>query len=275
MIVVYLTGSKGLKHFRTFALIRCNTELRNGVRAGHTNALAGGWEMERIVLVETIIATERIDCLLDSEWNRCSHEERRFAHCLGRMNSKSIVRIRQMNAEVCRYVVEGRDLICAWAASEELPRANPWVLLVAPDQLLHRAPAKTLNERAFNLSDINRWVDTLPHIHENISTDHVGVASEAVNLNLSAGHAHREVVEREAALSVRLAFLVKVITASISVDSVESMRTEIHAVKVRRAHECVPVSIRHARTHRCQTSIDLLARVQHSHAIQVRAERGC
>ena len=50
-----------------------------------------------------------------------------------------------------------------------------------------------LYECAFNLSDINGWVEALANVHDDVSAEDLVVASQAVNLHHRAGAAKCEV----------------------------------------------------------------------------------
>lgn len=53
--------------------------------------------------------------------------------------------------------------------------------------------AMYLYECAFNLSDINGWVEALANVHDDVSAEDLVVASQAVNLHHRAGAAKCEV----------------------------------------------------------------------------------
>ena len=139
---------------------------------------------------------------------------------------------------------------------------NPFVCLVTPHALLHRAPPHALHEGALDLADIDHRVQRAAQVHQHVGTLHnntrtatrsccesrgnnlaaesdssprpthqdVEVASEGIDLHLGHRDAVGEVAERRAAL--RRVWLVEVI-ASLS-PRAQSQRAAL--VRSARAH---------------------------------------
>ena len=68
--------------------------------------------------------------------------------------------------------------------------------LVVPDQLLGGQPAHALHEAALDLPDIDRRVDAVAHVVQDVHAQHAALAGERVHGHLGAGCAIGEVIER-------------------------------------------------------------------------------
>src|SRR5712691_5712359 len=69
-------------------------------------------------------------------------------------------------------------------------------------QILGRQPAQALDERAGDLAAIDARIDRPADVHQHIAARHFHLAGEAIDENLGARRAHREVEERVARAAV-------------------------------------------------------------------------
>ncbi len=95
----------------------------------------------------------------------------------------------QLDVEVRGDVSSGWDFVGAGAPRQQLAVSTP-------DQFFGGDPAQTLHKTALDLSDVQRRVERMPHIMQDVHAQQFVLTRQRINRHLAAGSAIRKVVER-------------------------------------------------------------------------------
>ena len=140
----------------------------------------------------------------------------------------------QSDVEVLWHIAGGRNFVSAGRVGGELA-------LVVPHQLFGGEPAHTLHKAAFNLPDVERWVDAVPHVVQDVNGQHAVFAGEGVNGHFGASRAISKVVKRSPSEG-----------GFVVVDfgcAVKTIAPELNAVGVGHAHHVVKAARGFGREH--------------------------
>ena len=135
----------------------------------------------------------RRDRIADREEHRERQQQRRLADGLAAVDA--VFRVLagvELHVEHRRAVVRGRDLVGAGRVRRQL--AALWM----PHQLFGRQPAHALDERAFDLADVDGRVQRFAGVVQDVGAQQFPLAGERVDDHFAHGRAVREVVERSA-----------------------------------------------------------------------------
>ncbi len=125
--------------------------------------------------------------------HREGQEQRRLAHGLGAMDSRlGVGVIEQRGAKRGRAVVGGGNFVGAGGVGEQPPGFR------LPHQFFRREPAHALNERAFDLPDVDGRIERPPGIVQQIGAQQAPFAGEGIDQHFADRGAVGEVVERVA-----------------------------------------------------------------------------
>ena len=172
-----------------------------------------------------------------------------------------------------------RKLVSAGARRENIAAwANPCMVVISVHYVLNCTPAHSLCKSSFNLTNINRWIDTGANVYDDIGEESSVVTSQNIDFHFGVGNSLREVVER-----VPLPRILRSISGEISgllleevisdtrvVRSVKAMGGHINAFHVSSVGDFRQACFRSEfLANRLQTDKNLTAGIQRTHAIKI------
>src|SRR6185503_5981698 len=97
----------------------------------------------------------------------------------------------ERNAEMLRHVGRAWDLVGRGCVAREMP-------VLGEDKLFGREPAHALHEAALDLANVDRRIERLADVVDDVDARDLHLASGDVDYDLGAGGPVREIVERPA-----------------------------------------------------------------------------
>mmetsp|Transcript_9523 Transcript_9523/g.19035 ORF Transcript_9523/g.19035 Transcript_9523/m.19035 type:complete len:514 (-) Transcript_9523:2411-3952(-) len=205
-----------------------------------------------------MLGARRRDGGFGGEEGRGREVEWRLAHALGGVDGAAVGGVlEEFHAEVDGHVVGGRDLVCGGALGEERP-------VLHPDHLLEHEEPHALHEPALHLPNVDRGVQAVAHVVQNVGAHDREVSGQHVDLDLRARHSVGEVVER-------LARACDKVVPDLG-RLVEPVRAQIDPVEPGRHRELGKRGLGLDAAELLEPLVDLLARVLDRKPVEVRAD---
>merc|ERR1712117_619423 len=224
------------------------------ILAGHSNSLRRRWcvQFEHVGVSNARSPPGFSDGALHGEEDGGGEEEWRFPHRLGGEDGPRVGgAAEETHVELGGDVAEAGDLVGAGPLRQQVPVGRV-------HELLHHEQSVTLCKCPFNLPDVDRRVETLPQVHDDVRLEDGVVAGEAVDLDHGAAGAVGGVVKPSPAVCLGV-----VVEAW---GCIEARGEEGNALEVCPPHPVVPALVRHALPVRFQPVSEHCAGVEDGHA---------
>lgn len=127
-------------------------------------------------------SSSKPQCIPQGKQDSTAQEERRLPNALARLDTAQRLpanALEETDVEFLRNVAEARDLVVPWSSGRELARLRP-------ERFFHSEQTLALDERAFNLPIVDRWVYGSPDIHFDICAQDRVVAGQKVQFDFGA-----------------------------------------------------------------------------------------